>query len=41
MYIKHDGAVKTEGVMIPHGILVVTTDRGRRIFIRVKKDRVN
>lgn len=27
--------VKTENVMIPHGTLVVTTNRGREIFIRV------
>ena len=37
--ISEDGMftvlVKTEGVMIPHGTLVVATDRGRRIFIRV------
>ena len=27
--------VKVENVMIPHGTLVVTTDKGRRIFIKV------
>ena len=27
--------VKTESIMIPHGTLVVTTNNGRRIFIRV------
>lgn len=37
--ISEDGMftvlIKTEKIMIPHGTLVVTTDRGRRIFIRV------
>ena len=36
--IAQDGMItvllKTETVMIPHGTLVVTTDRGRRIFVR-------
>lgn len=31
--------VKTENVIIPHGTLVVTTNRGRRIFIRVTSGR--
>ena len=37
--ISEDGMftvlVKTESIMIPHGTLVVTTNKGRRIFIRV------
>ena len=37
--ISEDGMftvlVKTESIMISHGTLVVTTDKGKRIFIRV------
>ncbi len=27
--------VKTEGPLIPHGVLAVTTNRGRKIFVRI------
>lgn len=27
--------VKTEGPIIPHGVLTVTTNTGRKIFVRV------
>lgn len=27
--------VKTEGPLIPHGVLTVTTNTGRKIFVRV------
>jgi hypothetical protein len=31
--------VKTETVLFPHGTLVITTNRGRRIFVRVVSGR--